>query len=797
MFKPNKTAVAGLICGLFVTSAALAQDISLSSDVSYSFAKDGASPDEYALFQNKNLEGNNYNLTISTQPTDKYWTRLIVAQGQNITFSNIGTLSIEDHASRDSDGLIYAQNDNTLSLDKIGTLNVVSDEALPIQAVGGKVEVNADTVSLTAYNDNAIMVQPNAGHEAAVALNVSGDINIEATDGSAILIGALVDSSSTSLSLAGNNIFIVSKATSAENAQFGVVLYDEDVTWNPGDPADADLSLSIHANNLLEIDGAYAGVYLSRMSNAFTDSKASFSSDGKISIHGDVCGLYLSSSDKENSPAVEATVDAPVIDITSDNSSAVHLQYETSLTLGSKTRPSQISISSPEGQAAVALASDNSEVTFTNSSVNITSGNIISNGVLRLEDTRLTLSPQSIFSVQNNGSFTGNDSSIIVNDSQTIFQIVDNQATGLRVLASGTYSDELGSPEAAREALASQLSINNAEGSDYLLGGEAGTVAGSWNETTDANGNKVIEATENASLEAIRQFNAMTLVQWRNENNHLSQRLGDVRAHRGALGTWARVYGYDSSVKDNINVDVKATSIQVGADTALGSNWIVGGAFSYTSMDGDFDNGSGESDGYSLAAYASGFFDCGGYVDVIGRVGRLSTDVTASTLSATGGVFSGSYDNTTLGLSVEAGYHWNPVSILYVEPQAELAYGYVLGDDFSSAANGVTIEQDDFQSLVGRLGARIGATLPKDAGQIYMHVSVNHDFLGDADATARPSAGLARGISTDLGGTWVSYGLGMQFEAGQNLSIYGSLDRANGSDYQEDYRYSVGVRYVW
>ena len=39
MFKPNKTAVAGLICGLFVTSAALAQDAtlpdSLTGDVSY------------------------------------------------------------------------------------------------------------------------------------------------------------------------------------------------------------------------------------------------------------------------------------------------------------------------------------------------------------------------------------------------------------------------------------------------------------------------------------------------------------------------------------------------------------------------------------------------------------------------------------------------------------------------------------------------------------------------------------------------------------------------------------------
>lgn len=518
--------------------------------------------------------------------------------------------------------------------------------------------------------------------------------------------------------------------------------------------------------------------------------KSDISAGKKISIHADQNALRLTTQTGQ----ISSTVDAPVIDIASNNASAVHLNNEASLTFGSETRPSQISISSPEDQNAVELASDTSTVTFTNSSVEIASGDVASSGTITLNDTRVDLSDTSDF---NTAVLAGASSEIVVNSAQTTVAAASNAIKDLRILTSGTYSDELGSPEAARAALESQLSINNAEGSDYLLGGEAGTVAGSWNETTDANGNKVIQATENASLEAIRQFNAMTLVQWRNENNHLSQRLGDVRAHRGALGTWARVYGYDSSVKDNINVDVKATSIQVGADTALGSNWIVGGAFSYTSMDGDFDNGSGESDGYSLAAYASGFFDCGGYVDVIGRVGRLSTDVTASTLSATGGVFSGSYDNTTLGLSVEAGYHWNPVSILYVEPQAELAYGYVLGDDFSSAANGVTIEQDDFQSLVGRLGARIGATLPKDAGQIYMHVSVNHDFLGDADATARPSAGLARGISTDLGGTWVSYGLGMQFEAGQNLSIYGSLDRANGSDYQEDYRYSVGVRYVW
>ena len=809
MFKPNKTAVAGLICGLFVTSAALAQDAtlpdSLTGDVSYDPDEMGVSGNKYSLFEDHDLDGNNHNLTISIPSGTNYWTRVITARGGDLKFSNIGTLKIEDKSTttpnpnRTTDGLIYAENSRNLILDDIGTLDVASNVTIPIHGKGGTVSVNAQSILLHAINNVAVMAQP-VLYDGKVSLVTSGDIQIVSEEYGAVAACVLGTEQaggyehSSTLELEGNDITLISNSTWPTDA--AVSIYDK--YSNDVDPGQGTAEIRINARNTLSIEGASYGVRLNR---SVTESEnepqvtSEISAAQKISIHGGTSAMELSTA---GASPINATVDAPIVDLGSDTGSAVVVNGSSnavsSLTFGSEARSSQISISSPAGQNAVELASDTSTVTFTNSSVEIASGDVASSGTITLNDTRMDLSATSDF---NTAVLAGASSEIVVNSAQTTVAAASNAIKDLRVLASGTYSDALGSPEAAREALASQLSINNAEGSDYLLGGEAGTVAGSWNETTDANGNKVIQATENASLEAIRQFNAMTLVQWRNENNHLSQRLGDVRAHRGALGTWARVYGYDSSVKDNINVDVKATSIQVGADTALGSNWIVGGAFSYTSMDGDFDNGSGESDGYSLAAYASGFFDCGGYVDVIGRVGRLSTDVTASTLSATGGVFSGSYDNTTLGLSVEAGYHWNPVSVLYVEPQAELAYVYVLGEDFSSAANGVTIEQDDFQSLVGRLGARIGATLPKDAGQIYMHVSVNHDFLGDADATARPSAGLARGISTDLGGTWVSYGLGMQFEAGQNLSIYGSLDRANGSDYQEDYRYSVGVRYIW
>lgn len=297
-------------------------------------------------------------------------------------------------------------------------------------------------------------------------------------------------------------------------------------------------------------------------------------------------------------------------------------------------------------------------------------------------------------------------------------------------------------------------------------------------------------------MQVLSNFNAMTLSQWRYENNHISERLGDVRDNLGRAGAWARVYGSESKLRDTVTtMKTKMRSVQVGSDVTVGKNWIVGAAFTYTNLDSDFSNGSGDSDGYSLAAYLSGFFDCGGYFDLVGRVGRMSADVTASTLSSSGGVFKGSYDNTAFGLSAEVGYRLPFAKTFYVEPQAELAYGYVMGDKYYSASNGVTMDQDDFQSLVGRLGARLGATFAEGAGSIYLTASVNHDFLGDADATATPAEGASRKLESDLGGTWFSYGIGAQFNPTENLSFYGKLARSNGDEYQENYKFTVGARY--
>ena len=414
-------------------------------------------------------------------------------------------------------------------------------------------------------------------------------------------------------------------------------------------------------------------------------------------------------------------------------------------------------------------------------------GNVnASTGTLGLVNQTVDLSEGSRFTA---GTLKGGNSALVLNglvDANTV-TVTNNLLKDFNVVASSSLNDSFSSAEDAAATLKDAVSITNTENGSYSFSGQSGALSDTW--TADNDGN-ITSRTTNQSLDAFGNYNAMTLVQWRNEVNHISQRLGDVRDSSTTIGAWARVYGYDSSYDDNVSIDFKANSIQAGGDYRINNTWLVGGAFSYTDGEGKFSNGSADSDGYSLAAYLSGFFDCGAYVDFVGRIGRLSTDITAYSDASE---FKGAYNNTTFGLSAEVGYHWKLNDTFYVEPQAELAYGFVKGDDFTGA-NDVRVEQDDFQTLVGRLGARIGASFADGAGTVYAHASVNHDFLGDADYTASLGS-VSRDLSVDIGGTWVSYGIGAQFNTSKNLNFYGTLERANGSEYQEDYRYSVGMSY--
>lgn len=233
-------------------------------------------------------------------------------------------------------------------------------------------------------------------------------------------------------------------------------------------------------------------------------------------------------------------------------------------------------------------------------------------------------------------------------------------------------------------------------------------------------------------------------------------------------------------------IEMDHTTIQVGADYRINNHWIVGGAFSYTDSDADLVKGQAKGDSYSLAAYATYMADGGSYLDLIARYGYLDNELTSGNMSV-------DTKSNAFSLSVETGHMFRIMEQAYIEPQIEVTYGFISGDD-ATASNGVRLDQDDFQSLITRVGVRTGFEFPEKAGTIYAMLSYSYDFLGDADGTAS-QGGLHEALNEDLGGGWVSYGIGAQFKLGDNAFAYGELERTSGGEIDNPYLFNVGFRW--
>lgn len=457
-----------------------------------------------------------------------------------------------------------------------------------------------------------------------------------------------------------------------------------------------------------------------------------------------------------------ASIKADTLTVSGDKS-ALNFDKGSSLTLANKT-DSQTANTTLNGNVTIA-----GSATFTNQDIHQSAGTFHV-GTLNASNSKLTFN-----TTEENGV------------------TVETLTGDLKLEAGASVTEKLGSAEKVAGALDSIIGGGAASTlKDNFVGGEASDMTGAWKYDA-ATGDVSYEGSRlSPTLTAVTHANAANLAQWRYEVNHLSERLGDVRSQNGALGAWARVYGTDAKVSDSVSTKFTNNTIQVGGDAKVGDSWIVGAAFGYTDNSTDFSNGSADSDGYTLSVYGTAVLPTGSYLDLIGRVGRISTDIDVSTVTP----YKASYDNTTVGLSAEVGHRFDLSQIFYVTPQAELAYGRVFGDDYSGS-NGMKVSQDDFDTLIARIGFQAGANFADNRGSIYLTASVNHDFLGDTEATASKAGAQDQKLKEDLGGTWFSYGIGAQFNTTNNLSFYGSLTRANGSDYQEDYHYSVGARYVF
>ena len=368
--------------------------------------------------------------------------------------------------------------------------------------------------------------------------------------------------------------------------------------------------------------------------------------------------------------------------------------------------------------------------------------------------------------------------------------VIENKQEAGRAVVSttGDINDGYVDPkELVNDYSAVIIDKNGNVAADGVLADE-GRIYGVLSAERDGSGNWVISRAENLKLANYFDAASLSVLSWRHELDDYHERMGEIRDNSAATGAWARIYGSEQEYGHR-HSQSQSTSIQVGADTAIG-NWRVGAAFSYSDGDLDLHQGDGESDNYSIGAYATYVLENGSYLDVMAKYSRLSVDFDIREMS-------GSYDNNGMSISVEGGHKFNLSDSIFVEPQVALTYGYLSGDDFEST-NGVKIEQDNFSSLIGRIGFRAGYSGLEDRMHAYVKASVLHDFIGDMDSKFTSMiTGTSVNLSDDFGDTWVEYGVGGSFAFTDRANGYAEFERTSGGSLDENWRFNVGFRYTF
>lgn len=355
----------------------------------------------------------------------------------------------------------------------------------------------------------------------------------------------------------------------------------------------------------------------------------------------------------------------------------------------------------------------------------------------------------------------------------------------LKVEGSGEIGDKILAGKATLEDLAATAKVGDKTASDEVET-QDGIIAGKmFAKVTDG---KIDASTVKRAIQqhnqAVSSMANLSLMTWRQENNDMNKRLGEVRASEGNQGIWARMargqskYG-QQGIKNQYNY------YQLGYDTKISHDWILGGAFTYTDGDSSYTNGSGTNKHTGFAVYGSNLRDDGSFIDLIAKYAHMKND-----FDVNGGVGSGDYSTNGLSFSAEYGKRFHQEGY-WIEPQAELTYGRVSSADFMTK-NGASVHQDSMDSLVGRLGFSLGKDIKQ--GNVYVRASYLYDFQGDTSVTMS-KGGAATTFKTDLGGGWWEFGVGTNLDLGHDTHFYLDVETTAGGDVDTPWQWNAGVRY--
>ncbi|MEG2764913.1 MAG: autotransporter outer membrane beta-barrel domain-containing protein [Acidaminococcaceae bacterium] len=299
-----------------------------------------------------------------------------------------------------------------------------------------------------------------------------------------------------------------------------------------------------------------------------------------------------------------------------------------------------------------------------------------------------------------------------------------------------------------------------------------------------------------SNVNTVLNVNAMNYYAWRQENNTLRQRLGDLRQQATPdYGLWTKITRGKMEHGGQRYFDNSYTTYEMGYDqkikTAAPGSWLVGGAIRYNDGKGTYSTGKGENNSKAFSLYGTQLGDKGHYLDLVLKVSKLKNEF--MNFMNTGEKVTGTYDNWGTSISAEYGRKTQlKAQGWYIEPQVQLTMGHLGSADYMTS-NGIHVQQDGMNSVVGRIGFNLGKNIDAKTN-FYVKANLEHEFAGQAEVSFADKTGNFTDAET-FNDTWFTYGLGVTLQTGPNNNIYFDLERSSGSDYRTNWQVNAGTRW--
>lgn len=363
-----------------------------------------------------------------------------------------------------------------------------------------------------------------------------------------------------------------------------------------------------------------------------------------------------------------------------------------------------------------------------------------------------------------------------------------NDIKSLTVKGSGAMADAIAKDPSVAAKLANVVTDESTGKSAATnVTTDEGEVAGAYSGTVSADGTVSGSLAKNSINENISGIGVISLMTWRQENNDLNKRLGELRDSKGQYGLWTRMSRGEAKYND-LGIKNQYNYYQLGYDARISDDWILGGAVSYTDGESSFRDGDGTNKHTGFAVYGSRLADDGSFIDIIAKYAHMKNEYDTYTYAGAG---DGDYSTNGFAFSAEYGKRFKGQNDFWIEPQAELTYGRVDSANFTTA-KGVHVHQDSLDSLVGRLGFALGKDVK--AGHVYVRASYLYDFKGDVNMYMDKD-GVSDSYDHDLGGGWWEFGVGTNLNLGHDTHFYFDVERTASGEVSTPWQWNAGIRY--